>query len=74
MVVSVERFDGKSDKFLFVRMSNKCIAFSGKILMGVTESRVLNSSSKNVEVKKILLCGEHVGKPELTLLKLQFKD
>lgn len=57
-----------------MRMSNKCIAFTGKIVPKITEIRCLNNSSKNVEIKKILLIDEKISKPELVLLKIQFKD
>jgi len=55
-------------------MPNKCIVFTGKLLPKVTEVRSLNNSNKNLEIKKILLIQEDAGKPELVLLKIQFKD
>ena len=55
-------------------MPNKCIAFCGKFLKNITEVRVINNSKKNVEVKKILLCGENAGKVELAVVRIGFKD
>jgi hypothetical protein len=56
-------------------MSNKCIVFTGKILPKATEVRFINNSTKNIEIKKILLIDEKKpDKPEIVMLKLQFKD
>lgn len=56
-------------------MSNKCIVFTGKILPKATEVRSINNSTKNIEIKKILLINEkRPDKLELVVLKLQFKD
>lgn len=55
-------------------MPNKCIAFCGKFLKKITEVRVINNNKRNIEVKKILLCGENAGKVELAVVRIGFKE
>jgi hypothetical protein len=70
----LEQFSDNPTVYLFIRMANKVIGFSGRLLPKATQIRVLNNSSKNIEISKILECGENVKSPELCLLKLQFRD
>jgi len=51
-------------------MPNKCVIFRGLIIPG-TEIRVINNSSRNLEVKKLLRTDKEA---KLSMIKLQFKD
>lgn len=55
-----------------MRLANKCIALSGLLMPGTTEIRILNNSSRNLEIKKILC--QNKQPPELVLVKIQLKD
>jgi hypothetical protein len=73
IVISIEKFETSEDRFLYVRMPNKCIAFSGKFMKNFTEHRILNNSVKNFEIKKLLLVRENV-QPVFVKVKIQFKE
>ena len=71
VTVSLEQFDGSESVFFIVRMANKCIAFTAKLLPKMTEIRALASGPKNLELTKMILQGT---KNELILVRVQFKD
>jgi hypothetical protein len=72
--VSIEQIDSTEDRYLILRMPNKCVGFCGKILKGLTEIRFMKTGQKNVEIKKILQIGVGTAKAELKLVRIQFKE
>lgn len=61
------------DVLLIARMPNKLVSFTGKLIKNITKIRILNNSSKNVEITKILSISPN--KPnELAIVRIQFKD
>lgn len=53
-------------------MANKVIAFDGTLLKDQTKVRILNGSSRNLEITKILI--HEGGKRAFTQVRVQLKD
>lgn len=53
-------------------MANKVIAFDGTLLKDQTKVRILNGSSRNLEITKILI--HESGKRAFTQVRVQLKD
>ena len=73
VTVSLERFEGRKGAFLFVRLANKTLLFTGILVGSVSSMLKINDSSRNVELSGLLEVKG--GMPSgLSKVKIQFRE